>query len=386
MQLSFMGTARPTACLASTCAALLAIALAVPADANPPRPHDPFGKVRRVAAVAGGVRVAGWAADPDELSSNITIGLLVDGVSWVAAAPTSVADAFVSSTYGTGPTPGFSIIAPIRSTPHILCAVARDVERGLDTVLKCVATPLGTRLTAAQLAARNPAGRIQHVGARRASVRFQGWATDPDYVRRRATLVVYLDGMPAATVITHSYPAPRPTGAGPRSAFDIRVATGSGTHIGCVWLINVGMGSNTFVGCRALDTRGRAGTGPITVPKLNTRVVAEAKTHIGEPYVWGAEGPHQFDCSGLVMYSYHKFGFTTPRVSEDQARTARHIPPSRAVAGDLVFVHDSLGDVYHVGIYLRPGLTVAAIDTDQGVDYQRIWDPSAVSYGSFTHT
>jgi hypothetical protein len=29
---------------------------------------------------------------------------------------------------------------------------------------------------------------------------------------------------------------------------------------------------------------------------------------------------------------------------------------------------------------------VAAIDTQEGVNYQTIWDPSSVTYGSFTHT
>jgi cell wall-associated NlpC family hydrolase len=56
------------------------------------------------------------------------------------------------------------------------------------------------------------------------------------------------------------------------------------------------------------------------------------------------------------------------------------------VPGDLVFYHDTEGDVYHVGIYLSPGMTVAAIDTAEGVNYQKIWDPSSATYGSFTHT
>jgi cell wall-associated NlpC family hydrolase len=157
-------------------------------------------------------------------------------------------------------------------------------------------------------------------------------------------------------------------------------------HIGCIWVVNVGIGNNTPLGCQARDTRGLAGRGPVEVPKLNTQVVTEAKRHIGQSYVWGAEGPRTFDCSGLVMFSYGKFGFVTPRVSEDQARAARLIPASRAVPGDLVFMHDNLGDVYHVGIYLSPGQTVAAIDESSGVDYQKIWDPSIVTYGSFTHT
>ena len=115
------------------------------------------------------------------------------------------------------------------------------------------------------------------------------------------------------------------------------------------------------------------------------KVAAEAKKHIGQPYVWGAVGPKKFDCSGLVVYSYKKFGFSTPRISEDQSRAARLIPASHARPGDLVFYHDTQGDVYHVGIYLSPGKTVAAIDEAEGVNYQRIWDPSSTTYGSFTH-
>lgn len=367
------------------CAGLLPVALAAPAAANPPGPHDPFGAVAKVSAVTGGVKFTGWALDPDELGSNIEVGILVDGLKWATVAPTSIANATITTKYAAGPTPGFSITGPIDTQPHIVCLVARNVAGGLNTVLNCVPTPLGTTLNSAQIAARSPQGAIEHSGARRASVHFAGWATDPDYYRRRATVVLYLDGSPAATVITGAYPGTRPAGAGPRSAFDIRVPASSGTHIGCIWLVNIGLGHNTLLGCRARDTRGPAGTDPVKTPKLNNEVVTEAKQHIGQAYVWGAEGPRTFDCSGLVMYSYGKFGFVTPRVSEDQARAARLIPASRAVPGDLVFWHDNEGDVYHVGIYLSPGNTVAAIDEADGVDYQKIWDPSIVTYGSFTH-
>ena len=372
--------------LAALCAAMLPVLVAAPAGANPPGPHDPFGKVRRVSAVTDGVKFTGWALDPDELAANIEIGVLVDGLTWTTFTPTSIPNATVTAKYSAGPTPGFSITSPIDTEPHIVCVVARNVDAGLDTVLSCVPTPVGTALTNAQVAARNPRGAIEQAGARPRTLHFRGWATDPDFFRRKATVVLYLDGAPAATVITSAYPGPRPAGAGPRSAFDIRVPASRGMHIGCIWLVNIGIGNNTFLGCRARDTRGRAGTDPIVVPKLNNEVATEAQRHIGQPYVWGAEGPRSFDCSGLVMFSYGKFGFVTPRVSEDQARAARLIPASRAVPGDLVFMHDNLGDVYHVGIYLSPGRTVAAIDESSGVDYQKIWDPSIVTYGSFTHT
>jgi cell wall-associated NlpC family hydrolase len=87
-----------------------------------------------------------------------------------------------------------------------------------------------------------------------------------------------------------------------------------------------------------------------------------------------------------VQYSYGKAGVTTPRVAQDQFHAARVIPASRAVPGDLVFYHDSVGAVYHVGIYISPLETVAAVDPQEGVTHQYIWDPTSATYGSFTHT
>jgi cell wall-associated NlpC family hydrolase len=164
-----------------------------------------------------------------------------------------------------------------------------------------------------------------------------------------------------------------------------------GTHEGCIWAVNVGLGSNSFLGCAAVDTRGPAGTATVTTPAVNKTVIAEAKKHIGQPYVWAAAGPRSFDCSGLVIYAYAKAGVANlPHQSELQFTTARLIPASRAVPGDLVFYHDTQGDVFHVGIYnspsTHPGQTVAAIDESQGVNYQNIWDPSTATYGSLTHT
>ena len=365
---------------------------AAPAAANPAGPHDAIGAVSSVKAATGGLAVTGWASDPDALTTNATVFALVDGTRRVATAVTSVANPTVQSKYHTGPTPGFSMTVPLDTAPHTVCIVAGNRGSGLSTLLKCVPTPLGSKLTAAQQAARQPVGAIQHVGGSHATFRITGWSSDPDYVARHATVVLYVDGQSAATVVTHTYPTttpptPLPAGAGAGSAFDITVPVSTGTHIGCIWVVNIGLGSgNTFLGCRARDTRGGAGTGAITVPKLNTQVVTEAKKHIGQAYVWGATGPKTFDCSGLVMYSYGRFSFVTPRVSEAQALAARLIPASRAVAGDLVFYHDTEGDVFHVGVYLSPGQSVAAIDESQGVNYQKIWDPSSVTYGSFTHT
>jgi cell wall-associated NlpC family hydrolase len=343
--------------------------------------------VSSVKAVTGGVVMTGWAVDPNALTANAVVVPLLDGRSTGVLAPTSLANATVRAKYHTGPTPGFALTIPVPTGKHTVCLVVRNAGPGNHAALKCVTTPLNIKLTSAQLAAHNPVGAITSAAVGSTAMRVRGWTTDPDWITHRMVVVLYVNGRSTATVLTKSYAVPRPQGAGGLSAFDISVPVSQGAHLGCVWAVNVGIGTNnTFLGCKTGDTRGAAGSGAVATPALNTKVATEAKRHIGQRYVWGAVGPKTFDCSGLVQYSYRKFGFTTPRVSQDQFLAARLIPASRAVPGDLVFYHDGVGDVYHVGVYLSPGKTVAAIDESSGVNYQTIWDPSSTTYGSFTHT
>jgi cell wall-associated NlpC family hydrolase len=373
------------AALGATTIAGLALT-ATPAAANPPMPHDPIGALEHVTALKGGqLRLQGWAADPDS-KANTVVHALLDGRK-VAATTTSVSRPSVTSKHHTGPTPGYDFLVPApKSGVHTLCTVVRNIDAGISRLLGCRVTPLGTKLNSTQAAAHSPSGVVSAVHATSSTMEFSGWANEPDYRGGRIVTVLYMDGAPAKTVNSHrATPQQQQSGAGPRGAFDVTVPASAGAHVGCIWVVNTGLGSNRMLGCRAADTRGPAGTGQVKTPKLNTAVVKEAKRHIGEAYVWGAEGPHKFDCSGLVMYSYHKGGYTTPRVSEDQFHAARVIPASRAVRGDLVFYHDNEGDVFHVGIYLSPGRTVAAIDTAEGVNYQSI-DAASATYGSFTHT
>jgi cell wall-associated NlpC family hydrolase len=371
---------------AATALAAVSLLAAPSAGAATARPHDPIGAVTSVKNVTGGLLATGWAVDPDALTTAATVAAVLDGRYRVASGPTSIANPTVQAKYHTGATPGFSMTIPVPTGSHTVCIVARNAGAGLEVALKCLATPLGTTLSSSQLAAHNPVGGYSRLSAGPSSLRARGWTSDPDWVPHRMIVVLYVDNRSAATVTTVAYPAPRPAAAGAASAFDITVPVSRGAHLGCIWVVNVGLGHNAFLGCKSGDTRGPAGTSAVTTPALNTKVVTEAKRHIGQPYVWGATGPKSFDCSGLVMYSYGKFGYTTPRVSEDQFTRARLIPASRAVPGDLVFTHDSEGDVYHVGIYLSPGKTVAAIDENSGVNYQTIWDPSSTTYGSFTHS
>ncbi|MDX6316945.1 MAG: hypothetical protein QOD35_345 [Nocardioidaceae bacterium] len=76
-----------------------------------------------------------------------------------------------------------------------------------------------------------------------------------------------------------------------------------------------------------------------------------AISKIGDPYVYGAEGPHAFDCSGLTMYSFGKAGIHLPRTAAEQYNYVRHISKRHLHRGDLMFFHSG-SSVYHVAIFL----------------------------------
>jgi hypothetical protein len=86
-----------------------------------------------------------------------------------------------------------------------------------------------------------------------------------------------------------------------------------------------------------------------------------AASLIGRPYVWGAEGPRAFDCSGLTQYVYQRLGVELPRRAVNQS-TAGEAAGRRLQRGDLIFfASDSKRSlVTHVGIYEGGGMMINA--------------------------
>lgn len=79
-----------------------------------------------------------------------------------------------------------------------------------------------------------------------------------------------------------------------------------------------------------------------------------AASKIGRPYVWGAEGPNTFDCSGLVQWAYGQAGVRLPRVTVQQWASGQQVPLSEARPGDLLFWRNdptNPGYISHVAIY-----------------------------------
>lgn len=85
-----------------------------------------------------------------------------------------------------------------------------------------------------------------------------------------------------------------------------------------------------------------------------TKVIELAKTKLGCPYSWGAEGPNSFDCSGFTYYVYkNALGLTLPRTSKAQSTYGTYVSKENLQPGDLVFFDSNYGsNVNHVGIYI----------------------------------
>ena len=99
----------------------------------------------------------------------------------------------------------------------------------------------------------------------------------------------------------------------------------------------------------------------------------------GHKYVWGAEGPTTFDCSGLVMYALKKgFGINYPHFSGSQYDMTEHISKSQAHSGDLVFW--GKGGSEHVGVYAGGDRYFSAQSPSQGIHMNTL--DSVVGYGA----
>src|SRR5512142_1757804 len=70
--------------------------------------------------------------------------------------------------------------------------------------------------------------------------------------------------------------------------------------------------------------------------------VAWAYRELGKPYVWAADGPDRFDCSGLAMYVWSKAGVQLPHYTGDQWNAGRHVSRDALAPGDLVFFYSDL--------------------------------------------
>lgn len=129
--------------------------------------------------------------------------------------------------------------------------------------------------------------------------------------------------------------------------------------------------SSTYA--QAMDVFNQTGSYPSyslpLISNVETAALRSALTRVGDPYVWAAAGPGEFDCSGLVVWAFGQQGITLPHYTGSLWESGMHVSRSQLQPGDLVFFFANLS---HVGIYLGNGLMVDAPQTGQDVKVQQV--------------
>lgn len=120
---------------------------------------------------------------------------------------------------------------------------------------------------------------------------------------------------------------------------------------------------------RLTHHRGAAPTG-LRLPATGGRAavaVRAALSRLGRPYVWGASGPNQFDCSGLVQWAYAQAGVHLDRTTYQQINDGIPVPRAQVRPGDLVFPHSG-----HVQMAIGNNLVVEAPYSGASVRISRL--------------
>lgn len=128
--------------------------------------------------------------------------------------------------------------------------------------------------------------------------------------------------------------------------------------------------------------KGAAFSGKITMPTVITsrtrgykntygyKIVKKGKSKLGCRYVWGANGPNRFDCSGFTWWTMRHSGISNVRFRRTSSQSLYYKYRKynigrnlyKAQSGDLLLFGygKSKRRIYHVGIYYKNGKYIHA--------------------------
>ncbi len=214
------------------------------------RAVDPRGSTDSAQAVPGGVRVQGWALDPDTVDPVRAHVYLTDpaGTAVARSVAADLSRPDVAAVHPAwGDRHGFSVTTAVPAGRYTACAYGINVGAGANALLGCRAV---TSLGSAPLGSLDTATATAGAGA----VTVSGWALDPD-VDAALRVHVYVDGTGRLSTsadgdrpdVRWAYPA----WSAARGFSGTVTGLAAGTHRVCAYAINQGAGTgNPSLGCR----------------------------------------------------------------------------------------------------------------------------------------
>lgn len=127
---------------------------------------------------------------------------------------------------------------------------------------------------------------------------------------------------------------------------------------GAVMITGCGSSRKSGAGKQQSTVTGKRKPGPAAPHELAEALVAEARTWIGVPYVWGGTTRKGADCSGFLVTLYRDAaGIVLPRTTRQQRDSTVPLKRKDVAVGDILFFSSkkSGGKVAHVGMYVGEG-------------------------------
>ncbi|MEB0001336.1 hypothetical protein QN345_01195 [Cryobacterium sp. 10I1] len=235
---------------------------------SPNSAGNPVASVDILTTVPGGIRVAGWAFDPDT-SDSIQVHVYVNGVGTAIVASNNRPD--VGAMWpSAGSAHGFDVTLKTTTAgnQHV-CVFGINQGPGTNTLFTC-----------SDLVAQvgSPQGVLDSVSASRGAITVTGWTFDPD-TSASIPVHIYVDSAGAAFVADDSrsdvaqiYP-----GYGPQHGYSRSLTVAPGVHTVCAFGIeSAGIGSNTLLGCKTVTVLSGAPVGTLDVVSVGPGTITAA--------------------------------------------------------------------------------------------------------------
>ncbi|MEB0201779.1 hypothetical protein QN354_08415 [Cryobacterium sp. 5I3] len=253
---------------------------------------SPVANLDVFTAVPGGIRVAGWAFDPDT-SNSIAVHIYINGVG-TAILANNIRPDVGAAWPAIGSAHGFDVTLPTtKEGPQQVCVYGINVGPGGNTQVTCQTLPGMTG---------SPGGVLDSVYAVAGVITATGWTFDPD-TSASIPVHLYVDSIGTAFVaddarsdLAQVYPA-----YGAAHGYTRSVKASPGVHTVCAYGIeSAGLGTNKQLGCKSVNVAGGSPIGVLDAVYVNPGTIT-ATGWVFDPDTTASTPVHVYsDASGVV--------------------------------------------------------------------------------------